>query len=170
MVDFGANQMRLSLQAKRKRTVHRSTWKNGQLQGTKKKTIRANSVASGDLVRSIRGVRVGDHWGIEMDKSGDYVRYGREKGKGIPVDALMKWIKDKKLKPRDVKTGKFLKRTKSNYRAMAFMMNRSIKEFGIEPFDFVTHVIPYVRSHFEKDVDALMRYSVGEQLKNVIKK
>jgi hypothetical protein len=62
-----------------------------------------------------------------------YVINGRKKGKGIPIKAMQQWIKDKKIKPRD-DGGKF---SKTSRETMGFLMNRKIKYFGIEGFDFV---------------------------------
>ena len=79
---------------------------------------------------------------IEMEDYGEWVDKGRKPGKGIPKDALFKWIKTKPIRVRDLKTNSFVKQTESRIKSLAFLINRKIKEEGIaatnflkEPFD-----------------------------------
>lgn len=138
MFDFMADQMKINLGAKVKRKTYRANWSNGKPKNVRIKTITASHSASGQLVNSIQVVQTPKGlWGISMNDYGIYVNNGREPNKGIPVDAMDSWIKSKRLKPRDTKTGEFLKNTKNNRKAMAFCMNRKIKYFGIQAFPFI---------------------------------
>lgn len=139
--EYFANQAQLQLKAKHPRTTIRANWKrtgnDWQPVNVEKKKVRANYVASGNLVRSIKPIADGLEFGIEYDQYGDAIRKGRKPGKGIPISRMHEWTKIKGLRPRDLKTGSFAKNTPSNRKAMGYLMNRKIKHFGIEPFDFV---------------------------------
>lgn len=137
MTEFFADQMRINLGAKVKKKSYRSKWRNGKPYNTRVKTLRASHSASGQLVQSIGIVKSNKGYAVKMDDYGQYVNDGRKKGKGIPLSAMAQWVKQKRLKPRDLKTGAFKPNNKKNRDAMQFMMNRKIKHFGIEPFPFI---------------------------------
>jgi len=139
--DYFASQTQLQLKAKHPRTSIRAQWKkvgnDWEPVNVVKKKVRANYVASGNLVRSIKPIAEGLEFGVEYDQYGDAIRKGRKPNKGIPISRMRQWTKMKGLRPRDLQSGSFLKNTNSNRNAMGFLMNRKIKHFGIEPFDFV---------------------------------
>lgn len=143
--NFMAQQVRYELQAKRKRTSIKAKWKkNGsewQPTSVKKSTINKNFVSSGNILKSVKPIADGLEFGVDFAWYGQAIIEGREpwgkfKGnKGIPVETMNKWIQQRRLRPRN--NGKFIGNSDKNKRAMAFMMNRKIKHFGIEPFNFV---------------------------------
>ena len=95
-----------------------------------------NKVASGKLRDSIKvNVVTNDNESIIQIIAEQYSRWvqsGRLPGKrGVPVDAIEKWIKERGLQGRD-KTGKFIKR-----RSFAFAIQNNIKKFGIRPSNFL---------------------------------
>ena len=95
-----------------------------------------NKVASGKLRDSIKvNVVTNDNESIIQIIAEQYSRWvqsGRLPGKrGVPVDAIEKWIKERGLQGRD-KTGKFIKR-----RSFAFAIQNNIKKFGIIPSNFL---------------------------------
>jgi hypothetical protein len=96
-----------------------------------------NKVASGKLRDSIsvNVVKVNENETIIQVLSAEYAQWvqsGRLPGKkGVPVDALEKWIKDRGLTGRD-KRGRFIKR-----RSFAFAIQKNIKKFGIRPSNFL---------------------------------
>jgi hypothetical protein len=96
-----------------------------------------NKVASGKLRDSISVVtkKVNKDETIIQVLSAEYAQWvqsGRLPGKkGVPVDALEKWIKDRGLTGRD-KKGRFIKR-----RSFAFAIQKNIKKFGIRPSNFL---------------------------------
>ena len=143
--EYQAAQTKLQLQAKRKRISIRATWKktgdNWTPVSVEKKTVNKNFVATGNLVRSVKPFSQDLEFGVEFAWYGQAIIEGRKPwgkyngGKGIPVDVMKKWTNDRRLRPRNSQN-QFIKNTKSNRNAMAFMMNRKIKYFGIEPYDF----------------------------------
>ena len=100
-----------------------------------------------------------------------HVEYGRKKGgKHPPPSVLKEWIKIKPLKLRDLKTGKFLKKTKSNINSAAFLIGRSISEKGIKPryffrdaFEMHWKRLPSdVIKAYASDVSKFMRATMGK--------
>lgn len=149
--EYMSVQVKGQLTAKHTRTKIRAFWtkvgKNGwQIKEAVKSKFRGNYVATGNLVNSVKPFSQGLEFGVEMDLYGDAIRLGRQpwqgaKGKGnkgIPIDAMKSWAKVKGFRPRDLKTGQFIQNNEKNRKAMAFLMNRKIKYFGIEPYDFLT--------------------------------
>ena len=96
-----------------------------------------NKVASGTLARSVQ-VQVqstsngNESLLIMMEAYGRYVQSGRKAGKFAPIKPLIQWIKDRNLKGRDKKTGKYISDL-----SFAFGISRNIKKFGVRPADFV---------------------------------
>lgn len=170
---FYAAQAKLELEAKHTRVSIRAKWKKigegWQPVNVVKKKIRANYVASGNLVRSIQPYSNGMEFGIKMDWYGEAIRQGRQPmgkyrgGKGIPPSTMTDWAKMKRLRPRDSK-GQFIANTKKNREAMAFMMNRKIKYFGIEPFDFLKKAKASAMFKYKNKIDE----SVKQDLKTYI--
>lgn len=98
--------------------------------GYAKKQGLSNKIASGSLQKSIQvSVNQTPNGGtlqISMNDYGQWVQSGRLPGKkGVPVDALEKWIIDRGLQGRD-KKGRYIKR-----RSFAFAIQANIKKFGI---------------------------------------
>lgn len=122
------SRKRVSIKAKW--TKDGKTWKPSKIT---KSTYTSNYKASGNLIDSVKVEGKGLNWEVSMLPYAYYVINGRKKGKGIPIKAMQQWIKDKKIKPRD-EGGKF---SKTSRETMGFLMNRKIKYFGIEGFDFV---------------------------------
>jgi hypothetical protein len=95
-----------------------------------------NKVASGRLVNSI-SVQVSQQSEdtiiqVLADDYFQWVQSGRLPGKkGVPIEAIEKWIKDRGLQGRD-KKGKFI-----NKRSFAFAIQNNIKKFGIRPSNFL---------------------------------
>ena len=95
-----------------------------------------NKVASGKLRDSIQ-VNIKQSQGqtvIELiaEQYSQWVQSGRLPGrKGVPIDALEKWIKERGLTGRD-KRGRFITR-----RSFAFAIQNNIKKFGIRPSNFL---------------------------------
>lgn len=152
--DFMADQMKINLGAKVKKKVYRASWKNGKPKNIRIKTITASHSASGELVNSIKVEQMPTgRWGISMNDYGIYVNDGRKPNKGIPVDSMDQWINNKRLRPRDTKSGEFLKNTPNNRKAMAFCMNRKIKYFGIEAFPFINMSAEITMNKYETKIE-----------------
>lgn len=105
-------------------------------------------VASGSLVNSISAnynpsnqeitVEMLDYW--------IYVNDGRKPGKYVPLDAIKTWIKQKGLKGRDKKTGRFITNEK-----FAWGINTNIKKFGIAPTYFYDRAVENFEQYFEDE-------------------
>jgi len=91
---------------------------------------------------------------FDMEEYAGNVDRGRKAGKGIPVNVLDKWIKTKPVRLRDLETGKFLKQTPSRMKSLSYLINRKIKNKGIEPTHFFSE--PF-EEEFKKLPDILVK-------------
>jgi hypothetical protein len=85
--------------------------------------------------------------------------------KESPQAALNEWMKMKRLRPKDPSSGQFIKNTASNRKAMSFMINRKIKWFGIEPFDFVKMPRTYTMDKYRVKITEAVRQDITNNLK-----
>ena len=86
----------------------------------------SDKISSGTLYNSIKAVPGDNYIGIEMESYWKYVQAGRiPNKKGVPIDALVMWIKERNITGKD-KKGKALKPEQ-----LAFAIQRTIKKFGI---------------------------------------
>lgn len=95
-----------------------------------------NKVASGKLRDSIKVNIVQQQTEtiiqVIAEEYSKWVQSGRLPGKrGVPIQALEKWIVERGLTGRD-KKGRFIKR-----RSFAFAIQNNIKKFGIRPSNFL---------------------------------
>jgi hypothetical protein len=179
MTSAWAKQLKLSLLAKRKRISIRAKWqrigKGWQPKGHTKKSFRANYVASGQLVNSIKAEGSGLDWDVSMESYANLIIMGRSKmgkakgGKGIPIATMKDWAKSRKIKPRDMETGQFIKNTSANQNAMRFMFNRKIKHFGIEPYNFPKHTKEYILQEYKGKLTSALRKDIQQLIKSKIK-
>jgi len=95
-----------------------------------------DKVASGKLRNSIQVQATGNFIEVMAEDYFKWVQSGRLSGKkGVPIDALEKWIKSRGLIGRD-KKGRFIKT-----RSFAFAIQNNIKKFGIRPANFLDTAI-----------------------------
>jgi hypothetical protein len=101
--------------------------------GVKTKPGLSNKIASSSLYNSVDVKQSGnDTLEVIMNDYWKYVQSGRLPGKkGVPLEAIEKWISQRKLLGRD-KQGKFIKK-----RSFAFAIQTNIKKFGISPSNFL---------------------------------
>jgi len=86
----------------------------------------SNKIASGSLRNSIKGIPKTNEIDIEINEYWKFVQSGRQPGKkGVPIEALEIWIKERGL------TGKDKKGKRMSNRSFAFAINQNIKKFGI---------------------------------------
>jgi hypothetical protein len=125
-----------------------------------------NKVASGKLRDSIsvNVVKVNENETIIQVISEAYAQWvqsGRLPGKkGIPVDALEKWIKERGLTGRD-KRGRYIKR-----RSFAFAIQSNIKKFGIRPSNFLDVALEMIAN--DPKIMDLIEDGAYEELLNLI--
>jgi hypothetical protein len=173
--NFMAKAAQLTLQAKHTRTAIRANWKKvgegWQPTNVTKQKFKANYVSSGNLVRSIKPIAEGLEFGIEFDSYGQRIIDGRQPfgknkgGKGIPPSTLNEWMKMKRLRPKDPSNGQFIKNTAANKKSMSFMINRKIKHFGIEPFDFVKMPRTYTMIKYRAKIKEAVMQDIANQQK-----
>jgi hypothetical protein len=74
---------------------------------------------------------------VIMEHYGKWVDEGRKPGIGMPVEPLKKWIKSRGLVAKDT-GGKKVPMTKSRLDSLSYVINRKIREEGIDPTFFLT--------------------------------
>lgn len=124
-----------------------------------------NKVASGKLRDSITVTtqQNGDETIIQVlaEQYSQWVQSGRLPGKkGVPIDALEKWIKSRSLKGRD-KKGKFI-----TNRSFAFAIQNNIKKFGIRPSNFLDVALETIGN--DPKIMELIEGEAYEELINLI--
>lgn len=116
----------------------------------------SNKIAKGTLYNSVEA-RVTERKdntviSIFMEDYFVWVQSGRLPGKkGVPIDAIEEWIKNRGLLGRD-KKGRFIKR-----RSFAFAIQKNIKKFGIRPSNFLDRSLDKIEND-QRIIDEL-----GEQ-------
>ena len=58
-----------------------------------------------------------------------------------PLSAIKKWINDKPIRPRNLKTNQFVKKTPKAINSMAYLIGRKIKREGIKPTYFFSDAV-----------------------------
>lgn len=184
-----ASQVRGNLDAKQTRVAIRAKWKKVGEGWTptsfRIQKIRANFRASGNLINSVKPyVNSISDFGIQVADYGEHIRRGRKPmganagGKGIPVQTMENWTSVRRIRPVDPVTGMFVKITPQSKKAMNFLMNRKIKHFGIQAYDFIDHSTPYVvekyNPRFEtalgQDIDLLIQSQIDKSNQKTKKK
>jgi len=120
--------------------------------------MRADKRASGNLIDSLdyKVVEAVDGFFLEIIAA-DYLKYvdqGRRPGKQPPTKAIRKWIDDRKILPRDKKTGRFIKKESA-----AFLMARSIGKKGIKPTNVIKKSVDNI---FKSKQQLLAKAAIGD--------
>lgn len=85
-----------------------------------------------------------------------------------PPKAMMDFIKRKRLKMRDPKTGQFVTPTEARKRSAAFLIGRSIYRFGIAPKHFLQDaILDTIEELPDELVDEMDRH-IGQVLQRII--
>lgn len=108
----------------------------------------ANKIASGELYESIQVSYNAEKKQITltMAEYWKYVNDGRRPGKYVPLNSLLKWIKSRRLKGRNKKTGRFI-----TNESFAWGINQNIKKFGIAPTYFYDKAFQTFEKNFENE-------------------
>ena len=106
-----------------------------------KARLRTNkSIASGDLVNSVKGIvkQNGKYIviSIQLEDYWRFLEYGRKAGKYPPLSAIRKWISVKPVLPRPIETGKL-----PTINQLAYLIGRKISENGIKAKPFLKPTI-----------------------------
>jgi hypothetical protein len=143
-----------------------------------------NRVASGKLRNSIKAVTKQDRSGVTVIQvqafgqplSNTYAYWlannrkpNSSGSKFANIGAIEQWIKDKKsFKIRDYKTGKFLPKNEKNIKSTAFVVARSIGQFGYQniPKNFVE--VSYKKILNNTQIRELIAQATYDDLLNAI--
>ena len=130
--------------------------------------------ASGNLRRSIKYKLSTNKNSINFGVSGasyaDVVESGRRKGKFIPLDPLVKWIRKKPVRLRS-EDNKFIKMTDSNVRQFARNISKKAQKYGTSPTHFLRDAVEMAESKhrelFREAVEEDVRTQVTILVKNL---
>ena len=175
MGDFVVKQAKRNLSEKRDRINVRAKWQDGRPTSFEFKKGKRKSSASGTLEKSLgydlketdQGIVIeyrGRSYGLFLDKGRYPFMKSVAQGKGIPPSAMNRWIEEKRIQPRDLTTGQFIEKTPANMRSMAFLMNRKIKWFGIEPTHFFSEPEEQARDKFEQKIIEAFEEDIANQV------
>ena len=175
MGDFVVKQAKRNLTEKRERINVRAKWQDGRPTSFEFKKGKRKSSASGTLEKSLgydlketdQGIVIeyrGRSYGLYLDKGRYPFMKGVAQGKGIPPAKMRDWIEASRIQPRDLTTGQFIEKTESNMRSMAFLMNRKIKWFGIEPTHFFSEPEEQAREKYEQKIIEAFEEDIRNQV------
>lgn len=119
-------------------------------------------VASSNLVRSIKSTFniPTMELDLSMEDYAQWVDEGRRPGKGVPIDPLMQWIREKGLKGRDKKTGKYI-----TNESLAFLISMGIKHYGIQPTNFLKTSAKQIES--SQEINDLLEEIIAEYIQEL---
>lgn len=169
MTKFNTKNTELEFKKFADKVIHRAKF---YLKRRKKNTKEANLSKSLDY-----DLKVYPSGGLELGfKAADYFPYveeGRKPGKMPPVSAIAKWIRIKPIKLRDLKTGQFIKKDKSNVNSVAYLIARKIGAYGVEPTWFFRDAFKMhykrinkdILAAYAKDVEKFMRITLKDNIK-----
>jgi len=123
-------------------TVERAQRNLGATRSVRGKRRRAVSTDAlrKSLKFTLRTSKSGYNFTFKSLSYGKYVEYGRKpNSKQPPTEPILKWIKDKRIKPKE--EGKFVKATPARLKGLAYMISRKIGKQGIEPLYFYRDAI-----------------------------
>jgi hypothetical protein len=126
-----------------------------------------NKRASGRLIASIKyNINAQGKISFTYAPEGKWVILGRRKGaKQPPTSAIETWIKQKGLKGRDPKTGRFI-----TDKSLAYLIARGIKRDGIEPLPFIKLAIDQSIKQLSKSLKTPIAKAEVKKWKAAIKK
>lgn len=119
----------------------------------KRLLIKDGKDPNGNLVRSLEPVEIdftnGDYEGnISIAEYWKYVEYGRRPGKFPPPDAILSWVKTRKIIPR---ANKGLK--PPTEKQMAFLVGRKISREGIKKGTQMEQAVDICWSRWKERID-----------------
>lgn len=121
--------------------------------------------ASGETYDSVCAAVERNLFGVSIDieaaEQAKYLLSGREKGKkGVPLDALIEWVRQKKF---DLKGNR--------ERSVAFLIQRSIREKGIQPSKFMVKATRRFdkSKRLESNIEKFMEQYLDDLLQTMLK-
>lgn len=116
----------------------------------------SNKIASSSLYDSIKVYGSQNEFAIEMNKYGRFVQSGRfPSDKGVPINALLKWIDDRRITPQD-----------GNKLGLAFAIQTNIKRFGIRGSNW--YDVAFEKLFENKEIEELLGKNIEELIDEII--
>ena len=142
-------------------------WAQQVVTNAKSILIQNRKVASGRLVNSIRyNVNSQGKISFLYASEGKWVTQGRRKGAKFPPPApILKWIKEKGIRGRDQKTGRFI-----SDKSLTFLISRGIARNGIAPLPFMKTAIQQSIKQLGKALKTSLAKAEIKRWRNAIKK
>ena len=142
-------------------------WAQQVVTNAKSILTRNRKIASGRLVNSVRySINSQGKISFLYATEGKWVTLGRRKGaKQPPTAPIEAWIKQKGIRGRDPKTGRFI----SN-KSLAYLIARGIKRDGIEPLPFMKLAIDQAIKQLGKSLKTSVAKAEVKKFKAAIKK
>ena len=134
-------------------------------------------VASGELIKKFNVPDVVDNtlriyndafskgYNGQIEYYSGNVDLGRRPGKRPPVNNIIKWLRDKGITGRDVRTGKFIKR-----RDAAFAISRKIGDYGYQGINYVQNTTLKFKPYIEQKLGLTYSEEIINMLKTEISK
>lgn len=118
------------------------------------------------LVQSIQWEQESE--GVFIMLANDYYEYvstgRRARARKVPIMALIQWIKDKRLKGRSKKTGRFI-----SDNSLAFAIQTSIYKHGIKGKNYITEVQDLVGDLIELKLGEGLEEAIANSLEQTFK-
>ena len=111
-----------------------------------------DKIASSSLYKSISYQTTDDGFVLLMNDYWEWVNYGRQEGKYVPINPLEEWAR---LKGFD------------NPRGAAFGISTNIKKFGIAPTNFFENAQDVLGVKFDEALDEQMGRSISQFFDNL---
>jgi hypothetical protein len=142
-------------------------WAQQVVTNAKSILTRNRKIASGRLVNSVRySINSQGKISFLYATEGKWVTLGRRKGARQPPTAPIEaWIKQKGIRGRDPKTGRFI----SN-KSLAYLIARGIKRDGIEPLPFMKLAIKQSIKQLGKSLKTSVAKAEVKKFKDALKK
>lgn len=142
-------------------------WAQQVVTNAKSILTRNRKIASGRLVNSVRySINSQGKISFLYATEGKWVTLGRRKGaKQPPTAPIEAWIKQKGIRGRDPKTGRFI----SN-KSLAYLIARGIKRDGIEPLPFMKLAIKQSIKQLSKSLKTSVAKAEIKKFKDALKK
>lgn len=164
---------KLELGTEKMRPSRRTKWKKNGREwkplATRVVMKRRRAVSSGRLQQSLGyNIKENEQSAYIRFKGalhGVYVENGRKPGKGVPPEALNRWVQKKGLRPRG-KNNQFVKATESRKKGIGFVVNRSIKQFGIEANPFMKPAEARAMELHKGNIETAFAKDIGDDIQS----
>jgi hypothetical protein len=136
-------------------------WAQKVVTNAKSILLRNKKIATGALYNSVTyNVSPDGNISFSYAPEGKWVESGRRKGARFPPPTpITNWIRQKGIKGRDPKTGRFI----SN-KTLTFLIQRAISKNGIKPVKFMSEAIEKATQQLLVDLDKSITAYYGKQI------